>query len=223
MFTPRISSKISTVSMAGALAAILALSTPALAQTLPDDGPIATNPVPDIKTDIKAASAADELSLETLPEAKRRPLSENKVQAIGPAGLLMASFERSGDYSISREEFNAGQSRAFTAADENGNGALTLFELNRWREAALGREDAAPGMIAFDSNYDQRITQTEFAQALMGAFRIMDKDEDGALSFAELLRDVRLPTRRAQQPKRESKLRDRSKTQRPGQSRRNRS
>jgi len=52
----------------------------------------------------------------------------------------------------------SGLAKAFKSADKDDSTTLSLFELEDWREAALGSLDAAPGTLAFDKDFDQRVT-----------------------------------------------------------------
>lgn len=176
-------------SYAAILLTLICAPLPASAQDA--DSPIATNPILS-----QASDMADEtLDMQTLPGPKKLPPAENFVLAVAPAGLLFASFDSNSNYSVDQQELFTGQSRAFVAADKNGNKTLTVFELNSWRERALGNADAAPRMIAFDSNYDQKITRAEFNHALTNMFGLLDKNEDGTADYSELLRKVNMPKR----------------------------
>jgi len=99
--------------------------------------------------------------------------------------MLFASFDTNADYNINQAEFAVGKTQSFKAADTDNSKSLSLFELEDWREAALGSLDAAPGNLAFDKDYDQRITRAEFDHALGYVFKAGDKNEDGILAFSE--------------------------------------
>ncbi len=150
-----------------------------------------------------AASAADpiedfEEDIELLPNKKLEKRGERisgPITSISAAGLLFASFDKNSDYIIDALELSKGQSAAFKIADKDKSGAITLFELEDWRKAALGSLDAPPGNISFDKDYDQRVTKAEFKHALSYVFHTKDKNEDGRLSFEEITRVFEMPRR----------------------------
>lgn len=109
--------------------------------------------------------------------------------------MLFASFDTNTDYKINSTEFAAGRTQAFNAADKDNSKTLSLFELEDWREAALGSLDAAPGNLAFDKDYDQRVTRAEFDHALNYIFKVGDKNDDGDLAFSELVKVFEMPRR----------------------------
>ena len=136
--------------------------------------------------------------VEELPNKKLERHGERikgPITAIGAGGMLFASFDTNADYSVDSKEFTAGLSRAFKAADKDSSKTLSLFELEDWREAALGSLDAAPGNLAFDKDYDQRITRDEFKYALEFVFKAGDKNDDGRLEFSELVKVFEMPRR----------------------------
>ena len=119
-------------------------------------------------------------------EAPRR----STQRALIPAGLLYASFDTDGNYSVSRSELNAGISRSFIKADKNSNAVLSLVELANWREAVLGSRDVLPGNRQFDKNFDSQILATEFELTLSGLFDGFDRNKNGALEFSEMTKAV---------------------------------
>jgi len=156
-----------------------------------------------------AAIAADPLPedeelVEELPNKKlerRGERMKGPITSIGAGAMLFASFDTNTDYSINQVEFAAGRTQAFNAADKDSSKTLSLFELEDWREAALGSLDAAPGNLAFDKDYDQRVTRAEFDHALGFVFKAGDKNDDGILAFSELVKVFEMPRR----PVRESR------------------
>jgi len=130
----------------------------------------------------------DELKMD--PQRPEAPLPRGEISILRPAGLLLATFDRDGDYKISRAELTAGSSVAFGRADKNKSGSLSLIELQNWRLAVLGSQDAMPGNGSFDGNYDSQVTKAEFADALTFEFENADRDEDNQVSFHELVRIV---------------------------------
>ena len=135
---------------------------------------------------------------ETLPNKKLEERGERirgPITAISAAGLLFASFDENADYLVDKNEFADGQALSFTTADRDQNGTLSLFELADWRKLALGSLDAAPANLAFDKDYDQRVTKDEFHNALNYVYNVSDKDGNSVLSFEEMIRVFEIPRR----------------------------
>lgn len=140
----------------------------------------------------------DDMELETLPNKKLERRGERikgPITSIGAGGMLFASFDKDSDYRVTQTEFTSGLSTAFKAADKDLSKTLSLFELEDWRKAALGSLDAAPGNLAFDKDYDQRVTRSEFDHALGFVFKAGDKNNDGILEFSELVKVFEMPRR----------------------------
>jgi len=137
--------------------------------------------------------------IETLPNKKLERRGERikgPITSVGAGAMLFASFDTNADYKVNDLEFAAGRTQAFNAADKDSSKTLSLFELEDWREAALGSLDAAPGNLAFDKDYDQRVTRSEFDHALGFVFKAGDKNKDGVLEFSELVKVFEMPRRR---------------------------
>lgn len=140
----------------------------------------------------------DEETLELLPNKKLERLGERvkgPITSVGAGAMVFASFDKNADYKINQSEFAAGLKTAFKSADKDKSKTLSLFELEDWREAALGSLDAAPGNLAFDKDYDQRITRAEFNHALTFVFKRGDKNDDKILEFSELVKVFEMPRR----------------------------
>ena len=140
----------------------------------------------------------DEELIEELPNKKLERRGERikgPITSVGAGALLFASFDTNTDYAVNEVEFAAGRTQAFNSADKDNSKTLSLFELEDWREAALGSLDAAPGNLAFDKDYDQRVTRAEFDHALGFVFKAGDKNKDGILAFPELVKVFEMPRR----------------------------
>lgn len=140
----------------------------------------------------------DEELIEELPNKKLERRGEHikgPITSVGAGAMLFASFDTNADYAVNEIEFVAGRTQAFNAADKDRSKTLSLFELEDWREAALGSLDAAPGNLAFDKDYDQRITRAEFDHALSFVFKAGDKNDDGVLAFSEMVKVFEMPRR----------------------------
>lgn len=148
-----------------------------------------------------AVSAADQINdePELIPNKRleqRGTRISGPITSITAAGLLFATFDKNGNYRTDENELSLGISASFKTADSDQSGTLSLFELEDWREMALGSLDAAPGNISFDKDYDQRVTPAEFDHALNYVFKANDKNEDGTLTFEEMVRVFEMPRRR---------------------------
>jgi len=140
----------------------------------------------------------DEDLIEKLPNKKLERRGERikgPITSVGAGAMLFASFDTNADYTVNGLEFAAGRTQAFNVADKDKSKSLSLFELEDWREAALGSLDAAPGNLAFDKDYDQRITRAEFDHALGYVFKTGDKNDDGILEFSEMVKVFEMPRR----------------------------
>ena len=144
--------------------------------------------------------ADDEEIIEELPNRnleRRGTRVRGPITSVGAGAMLFASFDTNSDYQVNEVEFAAGRTQAFNAADKDNSNSISLFELEDWRKAALGSLDAAPGNLAFDKDYDQRVTRAEFEYALDFIFKAGDKNNDGILEFSELVTVFEMPRRSA--------------------------
>ncbi|MGF1461756.1 MAG: hypothetical protein ACFB2Z_01045, partial [Maricaulaceae bacterium] len=102
---------------------------------------------------------------------------------------LIASFDQNGDYQVDAEELDAGLTQAFETADENGDGALSLFEHEDWAALALGDRSALPGRLTLDRDSNSQISAEEFENG----FRTLAQGyalETGDIPFARLTRPL---------------------------------
>lgn len=106
------------------------------------------------------------------------------------AALLFAGFDADGDYIIDRDEVSVGISTAFKRADKDGNGTLSLVELDTWRLAALGFEHATPTNFAFAPNFARTVSPETFRAVLASAAEGLDKDDQGELDGKIAMSDL---------------------------------
>ncbi len=126
------------------------------------------------------------------PEPQRR--SEVVLGGLfAPDALLLAGFDADGDYRLGAAEIEAGAARAFAAADANADGSITPIEFSVWSLVALGGANAPPFRLDVDRNVDNVITREEFSAEIAARARDYDKDEDGAITRAEMLREPPRP------------------------------
>ena len=124
--------------------------------------------------------------------------NQSLITIVGPASLLITSFNRNNDYVVDRAEFTAGRDQAFQNADSNRDGRISLFELDAWRLSALGSKDAAPMSMYFDADFNQIVTKKEFDAAFDTLFANSDKDGNSTIAFTELVRIAARPSGRPQ-------------------------
>lgn len=122
--------------------------------------------------------------------------SRSQMTVLMPGGLILAGLDRDANYKIDQTELTQGRDRIFKAIDRDKNKRLTLLEVESWRLEVLGAAEASPNSHYFDSNFDQKVTKDEFAQAFEDLFNQADRDEDGVVAFSELIRMVDRPSRR---------------------------
>lgn len=136
--------------------------------------------------------------VEELPNKKlerRGERMKGPITSVGAGAMVFAGLDKDADYKITEIELTSGITLAFNSADKDNSKSLSLFELEDWREAALGSLDAAPGNLAFDKDFDQRVTRAEFNHALRLVFESGDKNKDGILAFSELVKVFEMPRR----------------------------
>jgi len=124
--------------------------------------------------------------------------NQSLITIVSPASLLITSFNRNNDYVIDRAEFTGGRDQAFQNADSNGDGRISLFEMDAWRLGALGSKDAAPMSMYFDADFNQVVTKEEFETAFDTLFSNSDKDGNQTIAFTELVRVAARPSSRGQ-------------------------
>ena len=110
-----------------------------------------------------------------------------------PFALAVAGFDGDGDLVVSREEFQAGVTRAFAQGDGDGDGSIGLIEFSSWSQATLGNPGTLPGPFDFDRDGDDRIDRSEFEALFAARHQAMDKDGDGRLTRSELVTAVSVP------------------------------
>ena len=147
-----------------------------------DNGPV------DTPIELDAAPAVEQLNR----AARQAPRNSQRI-SLASGGLLFASFDQDGDYQISENEVKTGIRAAFKTADSNGNGNLSLVEVDAWRIRALGSLDLLPGNTQFDRNFDAVVSRKEFTEVLTRNAQRLDRDENRILDFSELLQKAPEP------------------------------
>jgi len=144
------------------------------------------------------SEAQDAIEIEQDAPLEVETIVNGDVTGIRPAALVFATFDTNGNYSIDKQELAAGHVTAFSKADRDNSQHLSIIEIESWRRTALGSPDAIPGRMAFDPNLDNRVTKAEFEAAFLSLFKESDKNEDGALDFAEMVNVFDMPKRRSE-------------------------
>lgn len=91
-------------------------------------------------------------------------------------------LDQDGNGRVDRDEFKAGGKFLFGKMDVNGDGVITLAELEEHERA----ERIAKRFEHMDGDGDGKVTTNEFAQAGAKLFQRLDENEDGYLSKGEL-------------------------------------
>lgn len=119
------------------------------------------------------------------------------VKVVAPGALVFASFDRNGDGRITIAEIEAGAETAFAAADRNGDGVITGFEQTDWAVAMGSTNDVMANAMTFDIDLDRAVTRAEFTAGLK---RIAGQIQpNGELAFADLLQPLTRPSDNADQ------------------------
>lgn len=135
----------------------------------------------------------EDISVETVKPNAPIGTSGTFIKIPRAGALLFAGFDRDGDYIINRAEVSAGISTAFTHADKDKNGTLSLVELETWRLAALGSSNTTPTNFSFAPNFARTVSQDTFREVLSHVAENLDKDDqgelDGKISMSDLLKN----------------------------------
>lgn len=132
-------------------------------------------------------------TIETIKPSAPIGSSRNSIKILRTGALLFAGFDQNGDYSIDTSEVSAGIDTAFDRADKDASGILSLIELEGWRIAALGSENATPTNFTFAPNFARTISREKFTSVLSKISEELDKDDqgelDGKISMSDLLKN----------------------------------
>ncbi len=112
-----------------------------------------------------------------------------------PVALLLAGMDADHDMRVTRNEVDA-----MSAVEWNrlarGADTIPALDLAEWLRNALGSPDAQPSPVAFDNNFDGRISREEFRSRLFALFAELDKSGDEMLTRTELLYEPPITRRR---------------------------
>ncbi len=104
-------------------------------------------------------------SCSSKPDRPPFPRDMQNGQILKPAGLLFSGFDTDLNYHMSHDEFAFGIERAFLAADQDQSGDLSLWEYQKWAQAALGSATALPGWMGIDRDGNKILEREEFKRA----------------------------------------------------------
>lgn len=144
--------------------ALLAISSPALAQMGPPSG--------------------GQRDTDTHQLGTAQP---NPTIMVEPAGMAIAAWDADGDGRTTIAELNAGVARSFAAIDTSGGRGFGYIGYGDWSKRWLGDANALPSPFEVDANHDNMITLAELQAQFAKFFARFDGDKDGAVTRAELL------------------------------------
>jgi hypothetical protein len=110
-------------------------------------------------------------------------------QIISPDALIFMDFDTNKDRQITRAELAAGVETDWADAAKSQS-SIGYLEWRDWLVKVMGSDQFDVGPVGFDTNSDLRITKDEFATALTRRFNELDKNSDGVLTRAELVKPV---------------------------------
>lgn len=114
----------------------------------------------------------------------RHPMMRDRI-----ARRAFEKLDANGDGKIDPSEFNAPRKDRFDAMDQNGDHAITIKEIEKYRENAR-EERLEKRFAALDANGDGKVTRDEIREH---RFSLMDRNGDGYLSPRELGGGRRMP------------------------------
>lgn len=109
------------------------------------------------------------------------------TMVVEPVAMTIAAFDKDGDARVTRAELEAGVRHSFDSIDTGRIGTLGYIGFADWAERWLGDRNALPSPFETDSNGDDRITLPELQAKFAEIFARLDRNNDGALTRAELL------------------------------------
>ncbi len=140
---------------------------------------------------------SEDENLATIKQTRQTARSGKTIKTLRPGALLFAGFDTNNDYKIDKSEIKAGIEAAFSFADKNKDGKLSLVELESWRRLALGSEHASPTNYDFAPNFARSVSKKKFTEVLQNTANRLDKNKDdkkdGIIFMHDLLKTVHMP------------------------------
>lgn len=124
--------------------------------------------------DLDGAVTIDELKAARAEAVRRDP------------GLLLQHLDKNHDGKLTEDEVPAEHWAKIRAADQDGDGAVTLEELKAARDTGRARPEAGPVFERLDRNGDGKLTEDEVPAEHWAKIRATDQDGDGAVTREEL-------------------------------------
>ena len=122
------------------------------------------------------------------PEGRTGAMMVEAGPVATPVALFFTSLDKNADRVLNLDELHAGVAAEWSAI--GADDGLRALQFADWSKLVLGSPDAHPAYVAFDNNFDGVISEEEFLACFEREFRMRDKDEDGALTRAELLSTI---------------------------------
>ncbi|MBT8473128.1 MAG: hypothetical protein KJN99_11040 [Marinicaulis sp.] len=117
--------------------------------------------------------------------------------------MILIEFDADRDRLLTRSELLAGADAEWRViAEAAGADELRPIDFSQWVEKAIGTKETAFTHIAVDTNANGTIGAYEFRSALEREFSIADKDKDGVVTRAELVKSFQVRQGQQSRPSR---------------------
>lgn len=127
------------------------------------------------------------LAFAILPANSGTLSAQASPEALGKIAEMMTEADLNGDGRTSRAELNQHRAQMFAKLDRNEDGTIDKQDSPRIPLAKRKFEPAfAQVKSIFDSNEDGRVTLDEWNRSDPDIFAMLDRNEDGSVTRAEL-------------------------------------
>lgn len=100
-----------------------------------------------------------------------------------PVSLLLTEFDKNNDGVTSIKELQSGIAVEWQQFEK----PRSAIRFGQWRAQKFGSGEAFPAHLAFDRDFDGKVSKSEFSNRLSSGFERLDKNNDTQLSRAEML------------------------------------